>query len=247
MSGEFSGRVFGVFETPSNQKRIDEIEQLGGEVFRLPSLTIHRLDDESEIVNAVGNLSEFDWIFFTDIYCVDIFLEVLEERGVDPFELDNLTVCAFGEVVADRLRFSQVHSDLIPSTLSADAIGETLRLYASGTEGLDYKRALFLYKEELAKSVADLLRNRFDEFLKMEVYRSHGTSPAETTKLKTLLKGGACDEIVLFSEEDVQSLIAIAGEASAEQVLSSIVISTSESRVFQSLRENELNSRLNSV
>ena len=245
MNSEFSGRVFGVFDTPINRKRITDLENRGGEVFRLPAPSIGCLDDDTQIIEVVRRLNEFDWIFFSDIYCVDILLEVLEENEIDLFELDNLTVCAFGEAVVDRLRFSQVHSDLIPSKLNRDAVMETIRDFVSGTDELDDQSALFLSKAGLENPVAGLLGDAFEEFVGLEVYRSDGISSAEIAKIKTLLKGGAFDEIVCCSEEDVQNLLAIVGVGNVTDILSGIEVSSSDARVFQSLRENDLNPRFN--
>ena len=247
MSGEFSGRVFGVFDTPINRKRIVDIENRGGDVSRLPVSSIWRLDSEIQIIGTAKRLSDFDWIFFTDIYSVEMFLRVLEENEIDLFELDNLTVCAFGEAVGDRLRYSQVHSDVIPSRLSADAVIETIRSYVSGTEARDNQNALFLSKTGLENPIARLLRAAFGELLELEVYRSGGVSSAEMAKIRVLLGGGAFDEIVIGSEEDVQNLLAIIGEGNAVEVLSGIPVSTSDAQVFQSLLESELNPRFHTA
>src|SRR5215203_2909785 len=113
-------KTYGLFENALNKKLISVLKQQGEDVLVFPSIKAERLDLTAESVTHLKNLTGFDWIILTDTFAADYFIEVLGELEIDFYELDNVTICALGEAVADRLRFVQVHADVIPSKTNAE-------------------------------------------------------------------------------------------------------------------------------
>lgn len=236
-------KTYALFSTPANQKLAANLEQEGAKVFRFAPVTTHkiRFEENSEIVR--NRLHEFDWLIFPEIFAVDHFLEILEAGKVDLFELDTVQIFALGEAVADRLRFVQIHSDVIPHSLKKRIILSTLLNYLSKT---DLKEVNFLipgcgnFETEFKTELIGLGAN----VTEIAVYQAQLDEKDKTANLKALLKGGAIDEFIFDLPEDVLSLkYYLAGEVPAE-ILSEVKISGTNETAIQALRENDLTGRV---
>ncbi len=243
MTVEIADRVFGLIDSRANKKRIVVLENQGAKVFGFPLPNI-RSAGETAIKEAIKNLKVFDWVFFSDIYTVEIFFEILDSSDIDPFELDELTVCAFGEAVADRLRFVQVHSDVIPAKLDDATIIETLKNYSVEANELSRIKALFLTRNDLGTGFVEVLRSEVEEIMELEIYRAELGESKERAKLIALLKGGAMDEFVFCSAEDVQNLLLFVYPDKLKNILLETEVFATDSITFQSLREHSLDPRL---
>lgn len=235
-------KTYALFSTPANQKLAANLEQQGAKVFRFAPVTTRKISSEANSEIVRNRLHEFDWIIFPDIFAVDHFLEILEESQVDVFELDTVQIFALGEAVADRLRFVQIHSDVIPHSLDKRIILSTLLNYLSKN---DLKEMNFLiprcgnfeteFKSELIELGAKVTE--------MTVYQAELDEKDKTANLKALLKGGAIDEFIFNSPEDVLSLkYYLAGEVPAD-ILSEVKMSGTNETAIQALRENDLTGR----
>ncbi len=243
MTAEISEKVFGLIDSRSNQKRVVVLENQGAKVFKFP-LPIIRSAGETTIKESLKKLKVFDWVVFSDIYTVEIFFEILGSCDIDPFELDELTVCAFGEAVADRLRFVQVHSDVIPAKLDDAAIIETLKSYTVGADKLSQIKVLFLSSNDLSTGFVKVLRSEVAEIIELKIYRAELGESKDRAKLIALLKGGAIDEFIFCSAEDVQNLLLIVYPEKLNTLLFETEVFATDSITFQSLSEHSLDPRL---
>ena len=244
MSQTISGKVYGLIDTVLNKKYIANLENQGAKVFRFPKCGIERQINEEAIKKSVQNLSDYDWILFADIYAADLFLEIMTECGVDPFELDEMVICAFGDAVADRLRFVQVHSDVIPPERSEQIIFETIKNYVADLDELKNLRVLFLKRTDSYGEIASRLKNEVGELIEISIYQTKGISGIELVKLKTLLKGGVIDEFIFCSAEDVESALHIISPDTFSKVFKGIEVLGTDASTFQALREHDLKPRL---
>ncbi len=187
-----------------------------------PLLLFPELEISAAEPAPVIRLSEFDWVVFPDLHSVDFFLANITER----FELDELRVCAFGEAVANRLRFSQLHADVIPARLDDDAVFSAISAY-DPPQGANF----LIPKEKCASSgLTAVLRESGANAAELPVYEIR-ESP-DFTRLKTLLLGGAVDEFIFTSPQDVFSLSHYSNLRSINTRLSGINETT-----FQTLAE----------
>jgi uroporphyrinogen-III synthase len=232
-------KTYALFSAPSNRKLIAGLEQNGAKVFQFAPVETSRIDAgiNSEIIK--NNLTVFDWIIFPDVFAVDYFLEILEENEIDLFELDASRVLAFGEVVADRLRFVQLHADIIPHSMETGTIFSTLVDYL-GKE--DFTGLKFLLPSEIAADL-DLKRKLIDakaDVTEIGLYQVEISDKNKTANLKALLKGGAIDEFIVSSAEDIISLKHYLAGENLPGIFSDIKISGANETSMQTLRENNL-------
>jgi uroporphyrinogen-III synthase len=231
-------KTYGLFANPLNKKLISELERKGEDVLIFPPLKTEKLELTETAANHLHNLAGFDWIIFSDVFAAVYFIEHLSEREIDFFELDNLTVCALGEAVADRLRFVQVHADVIPAKIDDATVFSAISNYAG--LGLGDLRFLVAGEKSSAPHFTELLKAEKAIVEELPVYKADLPDAAANIKLKTLLNGGAVDEFIFSSPEDLLGLRFLGSGADLSKLLNEIQVSAASEIVFQSLQENGL-------
>lgn len=228
-------KTYGLVESPLNKKLIARFEQRGADVLIFPAVKAERLELPEAQKNILKNPARFDWIILTDVLAADFFIEILRELDIDFFELDNSTICAAGEAVADRLRFVQVHSDVIPSKISDEAIFSAISDFAG--KQLKDLRFLIVCGNYYGSALKEKLNGENALVEELKIYKAGLGDESANAKLKTLLKGGAVDEFIFSSPEDLLSLkILFSGEKTTEILMETRVSAVSEV-VFQTLQE----------
>ncbi|HEX8736048.1 MAG TPA: uroporphyrinogen-III synthase, partial [Pyrinomonadaceae bacterium] len=152
MSDSLPAKTYAIFSAPGNRKIISQLRQARQEVIEFPRVEAEKIGLNPADEASVKNVSAFEWIIFTDVYAVEFFLEALRDAGGEIFELDLPRILAAGEAVADRLRFVQVHADVIPSKADAESSFNALRDYLSGEA--EFKNLRVLLPKRLASRTA---------------------------------------------------------------------------------------------
>lgn len=233
-----SNKTYGIFDSPLNKKRISELERENIETILFPTITTN----EIEIDNAIAqDLIQIDWLIFTDVYTVEYFVSSLEKLGVDLFDLDHLRVLAYGEAVADRLRFSQLHTDVIPSSIKPSDVFEALKNYVLDETGFEYVSFFILSEQNLYPTEFSNYLEDLDSFVSgVAVYSIEIADETAIPKLKALLKGGAIDEFIFSSHYDVLNLAQLFQTENLSELLEGIKITATDNLTLQSLQEFRL-------
>ncbi len=232
-------KTYALFAAPANKKIIAELEQRGAKVFQFSPLEIEKTVLDEKSIDTVKKLDAFDWVIFPDVLTVEYFLQILEENEVALFEMDSTQVCAIGEAVADRLRFAQLHADVIPASVSAKDVFLALSDYI-GKEELSGLRFL-LVKEDLDKyAINEQLVENNAKVIELPVYRAAISRNDETAKLKILLKGGAIDEFIFSSPTDLIALKRYFDNEYISETFAEILISATDKIIWQALSEHDL-------
>lgn len=232
-------KTYGIFSTPANRKIIKDLEIVGAKVFQFPPFETESIVDADIHLFIKNNFINFDWIIFADTFTVDYFLEILEATKTDLFELDDKRILAFGEAVSDRLRFSQIHSDVIPNSIETEKIFLALVNYLELDE---LSKANFLFPKFVGYETA--LKNYLHQagagLTEFEIYKIKCERLTEIAKLKALLTGGTFDEFIFNSPEDVFFLQRYLFPKRISDILSEIQASAPNEITMQTLRENNL-------
>ncbi len=227
-----SVKTYGLFPAKNKEKFIGDLETNGANIVLFPNFIAEKIDVD---VSFVENLKTFDWIIFTDIFAADIFLEMLKETDFDLYEFDNFRVLAAGEAVADRLRFEQIHSDIIPTNLSAETVFQAISDYEINIKNVKF---LVLKESEREVELTRFLKNANAEVSEMAVYKLNFET--ELPKTKALIKGGAIDKIVFASPEEITTFQKIFAPESLSEVLRETEVSATNEVTRKSLWENGL-------
>lgn len=238
-----ASKTYAVFEHSRNKKLIAELENAGGAVVRIPPPELIKIDRERFGVR-LEKISGFDWIIFVDVYAADIFLELLRESDFDLFELDALHICALGESVADRLRFAQIHTDVIPVVNTPEKIVESIENYLYGENDFAGKRFLVLKESGEQLDFVAALEKKSAEVREAAIYRMEYVSVNELPKIKALVKGGAIDEIIFTAPEDYLHCRLVFRNETLTEVLRDAKIFAVDETIRQMLRENQISAAL---
>lgn len=232
-------KTFALFSNPTNKKIAAELEKRGAKVFQFPLLETEEIVLDEKSVAAVKNFAGFDWIIFPDVLAVDFFLQTLRENEIDLFEMDSAQVCAVGESVADRLRFVQLHADVVPCSVDTANVFLALSAYI-GEDELSNLKFLLPKENSMEYEIKENLIERGASVVELPIYQAKIARSDELTKLKTLLKGGAIDEFIFSSPTDLIALRHLFDNDSVSATLSEINVSAVDKAALQILKEHAL-------
>jgi uroporphyrinogen III methyltransferase/synthase len=228
-------KTYALFATPFNKKNIADLAAQHIETIIFPTIITSEIEDSDSILE---NLTEFDWLVFTDVYAVEYFVKALEKIDVDLFELDALRVLAFGEAVSDRLRFSQLHADVIPSTIKTLDVMQSLKDYVF--EDFAELKFLVLQAQDSQLEIISELRNLNSSVTVLPIYSAKIADETQIPKLKALLKGGAIDEFIFSTHFDVLNLAQIFQTENLTEILEGVTLTATDELTLQSLHEFRL-------
>ena len=232
-------KTYAVFEHSRNKKLIGELEKTGASVVKITPAELTKIELSPD-GDWLGELNFFDWIIFSDVYAVEFFLDILRENGFDLFELDDLRICALSEAVAERLRFVQIHTDVIPAVNETEKIVEAIENYIYEESHFAGNRFLLLKEANEHLEIAAALKNKRAEVIESAVYSASYEGRKELPKVKALVKGGAIDEIIFNSPEDFLHCRFIFRNEDFAEVLRDVKISAVNEVTRQALLEKRI-------
>lgn len=238
MSDLAAEKTFAVFDNPANKKIIRELETAGAKVFKFTPLEAEEILPDEFSTEIIENLMRFDWLIFPDVLAVDFFLRILDANETDLFELDALRFCAFGEAVADQLRFVQLHTDVIPNGIDAEIVLSSLKDYI-GADGLGDLKFLVPKENSQQIELVEKLKLEKAQVEELPVYQTKISDSSEVARLKTLLAGGAIDEFVFTAPTDFIHLRFVFGGKPLNEILSETKVSAVDGKLFQMLKEHD--------
>lgn len=237
MSAFDSVKTYGLFKGAANKKLIGEMLSAGTEILLFPHVETSAADLSAEVQETLRNVLNFDWIIVPDVFAAEYFLLALENIGFDFYELDAVRICAVGESVSDRLRYSQVHADVITNTTEAAEAVSAIKNYEPDFPAL---KALVLRSELIAPKIVSLIKDDNIRFTQLPVYQTNIAPDAPLAKLKSLLKGGAIDEFIFTKPSEIAEFAILFHPEKPADLLADAIASAPDYSTLQSLREFSL-------
>jgi uroporphyrinogen-III synthase len=213
--------IYGLFENDTNKRLIEHLKKRQANLRLFPDV-IAIAPALKPAAAPHFDLSATDWIVFPDLYSVDFFLANVPEK----FALDELTVCALGDCISDRLRFSQLHADIIPPDRQTSTILSSLTAYGS-LSGLSLLIPVRLGE---TPAITGILRENGADAKLLPVYQIADIQNAP--RFRTLLQSGAVDEFIFTSPQDVFSFAYF-----IEPALAQLEAAATDEITFNTLRE----------
>lgn len=202
----FDTETVGIVKTVKNKKVIELLKNQGKNVIEFPEIKTEKTELKDNDNELFQNIEAFDWLVFKDIFSVDYFLENLNEIEFDLYRLDEFNICANGEAVADRLRFSQIHSDVIPRDKSPQTILSSISDYVFDETEFGNSKFLIIKNENSDDAISKLFVESKLETKTIDVYKIVDANPFEIAKYKILFSDDEIDRFIFTSPEDFQSL-----------------------------------------
>lgn len=241
MENENAPETYALCASSANKKLAARIEARGGRVVFFPPVETEKAALDEKSAGILENLAGFDWLIFADIFAADYFIRALEENDFDFYELDALRICTLGEAVADRLRFAQVHADVVAASVKSGAVAASLAAYI-GAAKIGGARFLFIKRVQSAESeIETALKEMGAPVTTLEIYGVKNFAASnERARFKALFAGGAIDEFVFATPADFIALAETAARPMIEEFLRDARISATDELTLQFLRENDV-------
>ncbi len=230
-------KTYSLFATNINKKIIADLASNNIETVIFPTIITDEVK-ASEVL--LEKIFDFDWLIFADVYAVEYFVTAFEKLGKDLFELDKLRVLACGEAVSDRLRFSQLHADVVPLTIRTSDILQALQDYVFDETEFAKLKFLVLQEQNSKLKIIGQLRELNSNVTELPIYSAHLADETQIPKLKALLKGGAIDEFIFSTHFDVLNLGQIFQAENLADILAGVTLTATDHLTLQSLKEFRL-------
>lgn len=243
MEDKLSKITCGIVQNSTNKSIISELFKKNRKIVEFPKFKTESILIDKKTQKIIEGIQDFEWLVFTDVLSVEYFLEILEKLKFELFGLDNLRVCSFGESVSDRLRFVQIHSDVIPSRLTAAKIFNEISNYIFDDDEFRQTKFLILKGDSKENELTELLKKEKVFTQELSVYKYFKGNISQLSKLKSLLIGGAIDEFVFTSPIDLLGLKYIF-ENDFHELFAEIDVLASDESTFRSLIENSLKPKM---
>ncbi|MBW2323351.1 MAG: uroporphyrinogen-III C-methyltransferase [Deltaproteobacteria bacterium] len=122
------GRTIMVTRTRTQASALSgSLAGLGARVIECPTIRLVPPDDWDEVDEAIGKITEFDWLVLTSPNGVEFLFKRLDERGRDARVLAPVKLAAIGPATADKLKTYGLQADLVPEEYVAEGLIRSLR------------------------------------------------------------------------------------------------------------------------
>jgi uroporphyrinogen-III synthase len=219
--------TFAIFQNESNQKLAETLSK-AGKLILLPQ------PKPCKIAIQEIDIRSFHWLIFVDVISTEFFLEELKLRDFDFYELDYLQIGAAGEAIAERLRLEEIHCDIIAAS---NKLVDTISGYVQQVQGLQFLIIAGKYENQ---NLREALRKKDADVTEIQIYEFKIEEDKKLTMLKTLIKGGGIDKLILASPHEVVALKWLF-KSDLHQALAETRIFAMNEITFLSLEEEGLN------
>ena len=94
----------------------------GARVIHFPTIKIVPPEDFRELDQAIGRLSQYQWIIFTSANGVGFFLKRLKELGRDFRDLKDIRICTIGPATAATIEKLGIRVDVVPEEFISEGV-----------------------------------------------------------------------------------------------------------------------------
>lgn len=190
---------------------IDKLSELGAHVIEMPATKIARLD-LTPLRDAIGRLSEYQWVIFTSQNAVLIFWEQLLGSGRDTRALAGRSIAAVGPATAGALLERGITVDIVPERFVAEGLLEKLE----DRGDMDGSRVLYVSAEAARGVLPEGLGQLGARVDMIAAYRSisDGTGAG---RLRKALESGSVSAVTFTSASAVHAYIDLVGEDMASR------------------------------
>lgn len=181
----------------------EKLRELGADVTEFPCIRTEAISPCPAMEDALGRLTEYEWLGFTSAAGVDAFWTCLRAMGKDARALRSVKLAAIGPATGEALEARGLTADLIPEVYDAAHMGESLTKSAKG-------KILLLRAEEGAPALTDALSTAGVPFDDVPVYRTICDNP-HSAQLREELEAGSIDYVTFTSASTVKGFFSAAG------------------------------------
>lgn len=179
------------------------LRALGAEVVAFPCIRTAPLLPCPAMEDALGRITEYEWLGFTSAAGVEAFWDCLRGIGKDARTLGSVKLAAIGPATGKALESHGLTADLIPEVYDAGHMGRALAKTAAG-------RILLLRAEGGSPALTDALAEAGAAYEDVPVYRTFYDNP-RSAELREELEAGKFDFVTFTSASTVKGFVSAVG------------------------------------
>jgi uroporphyrinogen III methyltransferase/synthase len=199
---------------------VRQLSDLGAECLEYPTIKIVPADDPTPMIEAIKNLSEYDWIVFTSVNGVQFFFDRLFGSDLDVRALHQLRTAAIGPATAERLFNFGLKSDILPKNYRAESVVE-----AFGKEKLKGKKILLPRAGEARPVLPVELRKMGADVKEVTAYLTEKVEENADLLIKQL-EDKSIDLITFTSSSTVKNFKSLLPSETFSQLLDGVKIAS---------------------
>ena len=103
-----------------------KLRSAGAEVLELPAIRTVPCEDQKRLVQALKEISTYQWLVFTSPTGVRVFFEEMDKQHMDIRALCRIRLAVIGSGTAKELKKHGLYPDLMPEEFYGEALGKAL-------------------------------------------------------------------------------------------------------------------------
>lgn len=191
----------------------DLIRREGGRPVEFPVIRIQPPADWSAVDTAIRDLPEYDWVVFTSVNAVRLWMGRMSELGLLASACGPARIATIGPATAEELEGWGLQVDLVPPEYVAESVQDAL--LATDVRG---NRILLPRAAEARELLAVGLRQAGASVTELKLYNTIGEDGDSDTLLH-LLEGGNLDAVTFTSSSTVKNFVLLLPEDRARDLL----------------------------
>jgi uroporphyrinogen III methyltransferase/synthase len=203
---------------------VERLSALGAESVEAPMIRIAEPEDLSPLREAAEKVDEFDWIIFTSVNAVDVFMDVLLQVHRDVRALSGPRLAVIGTTTQDRLARYGIRADVVPDEFDGEGL-----LAALQHEKLAQSRILLPHSDLARELIATELREAGADVTEVVAYRTivdETLRDAAETDVYRQLLDRRIGAVTFTSPSAVNAFATIFGEDQAGDLLGHTVVAS---------------------
>lgn len=203
------------------------IEARGGTLLELPMIEIEKAVPSEEMITAIENRDDFDWIIFTSPNGIHNFFSHLKNITGDYDIAPRVRIAAIGEKTAEILNEYSIHADYINT-------GNTGKEFAMEMHAiLNIGERVLLPTGNLAKDTFKEILEGKAEFTRIDVYNTNKPESFDKTVMDCIYKN-RYDLIIFTSPSGVDNFIDFAKDRITPETLKVVSIGYTTTKAIES-------------
>lgn len=195
-----------------------QITGLGGEPYEFPTIKITPPDDFAPLDQAIKNAASFQWIVFTSVNGVKIFIQRLRRLGGDTRDLKGVNLCAIGPKTKAVLEGYGLRVDYIPVEFRAEEIVAGLK------DKLKPGDRVLLPRADIARKILPRsLEQMGAEVTEVTAYKTV-VEDSNAGELLEMLKAGKIDIVTFTSSSTVRNFLAMLGTSDLRDLMKNVLV-----------------------
>lgn len=196
---------------------LEQLEEYGAECLQCPTIAIQKLDDYTQLDNAIAELANYHWLVFTSVNGVAYFFQRLYQAGKDSRALAKVKIAAIGSQTAAALAEKGLQADFVPTEFRSEGL---LEGFAEELQGM---RILLPRALEAREILPEELSKRGAYVNVVPAYRTV-IADQDEERLKEALHTRRIDAITFTSSSTVRNFLAMLAGEDLSALLSGVLI-----------------------